>query len=65
MQINDIHQQIGNMKVDDNTKNAIINLIDLKTESDMEKILQRMDSSNKILGKKSVALKEVFLNKYK
>ncbi|MGL4346780.1 MAG: hypothetical protein ACRCR9_01680 [Chitinophagaceae bacterium] len=53
MQINNIHQQIGTMKVDDNTKNAIINLIDLKTESDMEKILQRMDSSNKILGKKN------------
>ena len=44
--LHNINQQISSIKADDETKNAILQLIDLKTDNDMKEILTKMDGFN-------------------
>ena len=41
--LSDINKQISTIKVDDETKDAILQLIDLKTDNDMDKVINKID----------------------
>lgn len=52
MELSELNKQIKSIKTNEETKEALIKIIDLKIENDMDKILNKMDAmDNKVLNK--------------
>ena len=44
MKISEIKQNIDDLKVDNESKNGIVNLIDIKIENDMKEVINKINS---------------------
>ena len=58
MKLNKLNEDIKKLELPEKQKNAILQLIDIKTEQEMEKVLNRFDAIKEVMQSEISSIKE-------